>query len=208
MLRVAQSKAARRAGAPRFVQADAVALPLRDGSLDLVTIVFGLEFVADPIAVLREARRVLAPQGTLVVAALRAGGLWTRWRRLKRRVVDSTWRSAHFVTDGQLEAAMRAVGLAPLVTRRVVHYLPWPRLAGLVLSWERFARRWLPGFATVVVVQGTPAADSATFLPLSSGPRSASERFGSANRCVCFMEVSPALRSNGLDGNMGSSQGR
>jgi ubiquinone/menaquinone biosynthesis C-methylase UbiE len=167
VLRVAVSKVAGRAGAPRFVRADAVALPLRDGSLDLVTIVFGLEFVADPIAVLREGRRALAPQGTLVVAALRAEGLWTRWRRLKRRVVDSIWRSAHFVADGELEAAMRAAGLAPRVTRRVVHYLPWPPVAGLALAWERFARRWLPGFATVVVVQGTRAVGIAVVDPLT-----------------------------------------
>ena len=50
-----------------FVQADALALPFRDGAFDAVTISYGLRNIADLDAALREMRRVLAPGGRAVV---------------------------------------------------------------------------------------------------------------------------------------------
>lgn len=52
----------------RWQQADALALPAGDGSVDVVTSQFGLMFVPDRVAAHREARRVLVDGGHLVVA--------------------------------------------------------------------------------------------------------------------------------------------
>ena len=46
-------------------QADALALPFADGSFDNVWMMWFLEHLADPPAALREARRVLAPEGRI-----------------------------------------------------------------------------------------------------------------------------------------------
>jgi SAM-dependent methyltransferase len=52
----------------RWEQADALALPAGDGTVDVVTSQFGLMFVPDRVAAHREARRVLVEGGRLVVA--------------------------------------------------------------------------------------------------------------------------------------------
>ncbi|MGW2324625.1 class I SAM-dependent methyltransferase [Streptomyces sp. NPDC001700] len=50
-----------------LVQADATALPFRDGSFDLACSAYGaVPFVAEPVRVMREARRVLRPGGRWV----------------------------------------------------------------------------------------------------------------------------------------------
>lgn len=53
--------------APRLVCADAFHLPVADGSLDAMTIAFGIRNLRPLEDALREIRRVLAPGGTLVV---------------------------------------------------------------------------------------------------------------------------------------------
>ncbi|MEO8587493.1 MAG: bifunctional demethylmenaquinone methyltransferase/2-methoxy-6-polyprenyl-1,4-benzoquinol methylase UbiE [Acidobacteriota bacterium] len=51
----------------RFAQGDALCLPFPDGAFDAVTVGYGLRNIADPLAALREMRRVLAPRGRVVV---------------------------------------------------------------------------------------------------------------------------------------------
>jgi len=50
-----------------FGVGDATRLPLADGSVDAVTIAFGIRNVEDTLAGLRECRRVLRPGGRLVI---------------------------------------------------------------------------------------------------------------------------------------------
>lgn len=54
-------------GLERVLEADAMALPLPDASLDVATVAFGLRNMADYEAALREFRRVLRPKGHLLV---------------------------------------------------------------------------------------------------------------------------------------------
>ena len=48
-------------------EADALALPLRDASLDLITVAFGFRNLANYEAGLREMRRVLRPGGMAAI---------------------------------------------------------------------------------------------------------------------------------------------
>jgi demethylmenaquinone methyltransferase / 2-methoxy-6-polyprenyl-1,4-benzoquinol methylase len=67
MLRLARQKAASRGMGLPFVAADALHLPFPDASFDATTIAFGIRNLDDPLAGLREMRRVVRPGGRVLV---------------------------------------------------------------------------------------------------------------------------------------------
>ncbi len=67
MLQLAQRKAQRRPGPLFFLEADTLALPFRDDSLDAVAVAFGFRNLANYARGLQEMRRVLKPCGTIAI---------------------------------------------------------------------------------------------------------------------------------------------
>jgi demethylmenaquinone methyltransferase/2-methoxy-6-polyprenyl-1,4-benzoquinol methylase len=67
MLAVAERRARTASSRAAFAQGDALRLPIASASVDVVTIGYGLRNIADPLAALREIRRVLAPGGRVVI---------------------------------------------------------------------------------------------------------------------------------------------
>jgi demethylmenaquinone methyltransferase/2-methoxy-6-polyprenyl-1,4-benzoquinol methylase len=67
MLRVGQRKLRRRDASVALVRGDATRLPVVGGSVDAVTVGFGIRNVEDTAAACAELRRVLAPGGRLAV---------------------------------------------------------------------------------------------------------------------------------------------
>jgi demethylmenaquinone methyltransferase/2-methoxy-6-polyprenyl-1,4-benzoquinol methylase len=51
----------------KFLNGDALALPLPDGAADVISIAFGIRNVADPAVAIREFHRVLRPGGRLII---------------------------------------------------------------------------------------------------------------------------------------------
>ena len=154
MLGIARGKAREAGLALALLRADARALPVRTGAVELVTIILGLEFAGAPPAVLDECHRVLAPGGSLGVAILNRAGLWTVWRRLRRLVAPSIWRDATFLRPSDLGDLLRARGFTGLRWRGAVHFLPLlgRRRVGWLERWEAIGARWMPGRATFVAV--------------------------------------------------------
>lgn len=67
MLQVAEEKQTKKKSAVQFVQADATSLPFAESEFDCATIAFGLRNIPDTMTALAEIRRVLKPEGLLLV---------------------------------------------------------------------------------------------------------------------------------------------
>ena len=71
--------------------ADCGALPLASGSVDLVVLPHVLEFSPDPHRILREAARVLMPDGQIVISGFNPLSLWGMKRALSRDRSEYPW---------------------------------------------------------------------------------------------------------------------
>jgi demethylmenaquinone methyltransferase/2-methoxy-6-polyprenyl-1,4-benzoquinol methylase len=114
-----------------FTAGDGTRLPFRDGTFDAVTISFGLRNIVDPVAGLREMRRVTRPGGRLVVCEF-SHPTWSPWRTV---YVEYLMRA--------LPAVARAVSSAPDAYVYLAESIrAWPDQAGLAAmiadaGWQR-----------------------------------------------------------------------
>jgi len=119
-----------RAGFDEWAALDACAapLPLAAGAADVVTLAFGAEYLARPVAAFREAARVLARGGALLVAfsdrlaaPARATAAWAAWGERERVRAVAAWaREAGFArVDARDASPLRGVTDALVVVRCV-----------------------------------------------------------------------------------------
>ncbi len=145
MARRARARARERNVAAASVAGKVEALPLRDGSFDLVLCINCLEFVEHREAALRELARVLQKGGTAIVGVMNRRSVWEVSRRLRRPFSSHTYYRGRFFSAGELRSHLEAAGLAVLEIRSAVHFPPIPPgpLAGIYRSLDRAAgRRW------------------------------------------------------------------
>jgi SAM-dependent methyltransferase len=108
--------------------ADEVALPLPNALFDRILAVHALEESDSPLELLREAARVLAPSGRLIVAATARHGLWAD-------AENSPFGHGRPFSRRQLERLVREAELEPVGWTRALYAPP--------LAW---ASRWAEGF--------------------------------------------------------------
>ncbi|MHA7898383.1 MAG: class I SAM-dependent methyltransferase [Henriciella sp.] len=123
-------------------------LPFTEGLFDRVFLLHALEEADSPRQLLREAWRVLAPEGRIVVAVTNRRSMWS--------LVDSKpfghgrpWTKrqlVRFLNDSlfQVTASTTAVHMPPL---------DWRLITAASKSWERAGEMVLPGLGGVVLVE-------------------------------------------------------
>lgn len=132
--------------------ADAEALPFSAASLDLLVLPHTLELSSDPHAALREAERVLMPEGRVVITGINPNSLWgfrQNRAQLYRRVLRRFGKHVQ-VDDSFLPGTGQAMGSIGYWRLR-----DWLQLLGFEVESARFgvyapsfaSQKWLQRFA-------------------------------------------------------------
>jgi SAM-dependent methyltransferase len=125
-------------------------LPLPDSAVDRMLMVHLLEHSESPAETLREAWRVLAPGGKLLIVVPNRRGLWTR-------VETTPFGTGRPFSRGQLSQLLRESLLAPTVWAEALHFPPVRRAAMIRAfpSLEKIGRRVWPVFSGVIMVEAS-----------------------------------------------------
>jgi ubiquinone/menaquinone biosynthesis C-methylase UbiE len=115
---------------------------LPDGSVDDVLLALALEYLDDRVAALRELRRVLRPDGALVLSRMHPTGDWLRHggNYFEPRVVDEVWSRGWRVRYwlSPLEQTCDELRAAGFLIERLVE--PRPEPAAATLDPDAYAR--------------------------------------------------------------------
>ena len=150
----------------RVCLADEAALPFPDYSVDRLLVVHALENAEYLRQMMREAWRVLAPNGRMLIVVPARRGFWSR-----RDVTPFGMGKPY--TVGQVHRLLRETQFDPqLVTRTL--YVP-PSNMGFMLHtapvWERAGKKWFPRLGGVLLVEATKQIYSATPVRRVTRPR-------------------------------------
>lgn len=135
------------------VYAEPEALPLASDSVDLVLMTHTLEFCAQPHEALREAERVLVPEGHLLIVGFNPMSLFGLWK------LGLGWRGqvpwvGHFYPPFRVSDWLSLLGFDVLDCERLAFFPPWQRRGRLGGGrwWEVVSRRWWPYLGGVYVL--------------------------------------------------------
>jgi SAM-dependent methyltransferase len=126
--------------------ADEAALPMMGALFDRVLAVHALEESDDPLAVLREIWRVLAPSGRVIVAVAARNGLWSN-------AENTPFGHGRPYTRRQLEALLREAELEPAGWTRALYAPPLAWTAGWAEGFEQVGAWVWPNFAGVILME-------------------------------------------------------
>jgi SAM-dependent methyltransferase len=156
------------------VAAEPALLPIASDSVDAVLLPHTLDLVTDPQAALREAERVLIPEGRVVVVGFNALSLWGAWGLMGQRRGRVPW-CGRFLTPFRVRDWLTLLGFDVEAQEMLVFRPPWPRAAlrrGAPAMDALGARFW-PLLGGVYVVRGVKRVSTLTPLRPSWAQRRA-----------------------------------
>ncbi len=154
------------------------ALPFQNALFDRILLVHALEESADPLALLQEVWRVLAPAGRVIVVAANRRGPWSN--------ADGTpFGHGRPYTRGQLEALVREAELEPVAWSRALYAPPWAWAARWAEGFEQAGSIAWPMLSGVILLEAVKqtfavrpkglTAPARVFVPASLAPQPAAK---------------------------------
>jgi SAM-dependent methyltransferase len=135
------------------LQADCHRLPLASDSVDGLVLPHTLDFAADPHQVLREAERILIPEGKVLLSGFNPWSQWGLWRLLRLRSATIPW-CGHFFSSKRIQDWFSLLGFE-LEEVVYLHYRPpvsnSPIMQRLAFM-EKLGKRIYPLFGGVYVI--------------------------------------------------------
>ncbi len=133
-------------------------LPISDNALDRLMIVHGLEVTERASVLLREAWRVLKPEGRLLIVVPNRRGLWAH-------VETTPFGQGQPYSRSQLETLLRQSLFSPFDCSTALHVPPFnrPFFERSAAAWERIGSRLWPALGGVLIVE----ARKETVAPIS-----------------------------------------
>jgi SAM-dependent methyltransferase len=148
---------------------DEAAQPFPNALFDRVLVVHALEEADDPLALMREVWRVLAPAGRVVIAAANRRGFWAG--------AESTpFGHGRPFTRRQLEELVREAELHPVAWSRALFAPPLEWTAGWAEGLERTGAWLWPGLSGLILLE----AVKQTFAMKPKGRRAPARVFAPA----------------------------
>ena len=125
-------------------------LPFGDGSFERIILLHAIEEADSPRAVLREAWRLLAPEGRILVAAANRTGLWSLFE-------NTPFGHGRPWTRRQLIAYLNDHLFQVTASTTAMHLPPirWNFFAASAEGWEKAGALITPGLGGVVMVEAT-----------------------------------------------------
>jgi len=125
---------------------DEHALAFPNALFDRILVAHGLEEAADPVALLREVWRVLAPSGRTIIVAASRLGLWSD-------AEQTPFGHGRPFTRGQLEQLVREAELEPIAWSRALYAPPLGWTAGWAEGFEQIGSRLWPQFSGLILLE-------------------------------------------------------
>ncbi len=146
--------------------ADETDLPLPDLSMDRVLIVHALEYTDQVRPMLREAWRVLADSGRLIIVVPNRRGLWARFE-------STPLGFGRPYSRGQMSRLLRDNMFMPVEQTRALFVPPVDLgiLQGSAAAWEKIGARLFPAAAGVIITEAVKQMYAQTIVTESKRKR-------------------------------------
>ena len=148
------------------VVADIDDLPLLEHSVDVCVLAHALEFSLDPHHVVREANRVLIPNGYLVITGFNPFSLVGLNKFIPYRRKQTPWNERLF-SPMRVKDWLHLMGFEIQLDQRFLHSSLSRKITQGVISqqWRKVAARYFPSFGSVYVISSPPMFGAQETVP-------------------------------------------